>query len=253
MIKVLIIEDEISAAERLKMMLNTLNQEFELLAIFDSVSSSVDYLKSNPHPDLIFMDIHLADGLSFEILDQVEVSTPVIFITAYDEFAIRAFKLNSIDYLLKPLKIAELKQAVNKFEMLMGQQRKLEVSSLLKALQGNQKSFQKRLMLRLGQTLRVVEIADIAYFYTEDKADYLCTFEGQKMLIDFHMDEIQSMVDPCVFFRINRQFIVNIKSIENMSTYSKSRVKLALKPPCSIETIVSAERSSEFKIWLVGK
>ena len=253
MIKVLIIEDEISAAERLKMMLNTLNQEFELLAIFDSVSFSVDYLKSNPHPDLIFMDIHLADGLSFEILDQVEVSTPVIFITAYDEFAIRAFRLNSIDYLLKPLKIAELKQAVNKFEMLMGQQRKLEVSSLLKALQGNQKSFQKRLMLRLGQTLRVVEIADIAYFYTEDKADYLCTSEGQKMLIDFHMDEIQSMVDPCVFFRINRQFIVNIKSIENMSTYSKSRVKLALKPPCSIETIVSAERSSEFKIWLVGK
>jgi len=251
--KIVIIEDEESAVERLISLLKSLDYDFEVLEVFDSVQTSVAYLKNNKQADLIFMDVHLADGDSFEIIQQVEILTPVIFITAYDEFAIKAFKLNSIDYLLKPLKKQDLQAAVDKFKKLSKPQEKLEIAELLKVFQTPNKGFQKRIVIKLGQAIKVVEIADIAYFFTEDKAEYLCTFDGHKMLMDFHLDEVQGMVDPKVFYRINRQFIVNIKSIEQMFTHSKSRVKLVLNPNYSDEIIVSAERSPDFKQWLIGK
>ncbi|OYU94923.1 MAG: DNA-binding response regulator [Bacteroidetes bacterium B1(2017)] len=250
--RILIIEDEQTAADRLQDLLKSIEPTCEIIGVLDSISSSVEWLKKWGAPDLIFMDIHLADGVSFEIFKQVEVLSPIIFITAFNEFAIQAFKVNSIDYLLKPLKKVELQLALEKFDKFAKGKPSIQVESLLKAIQDTTKVYQTRIMLRLGQNLRVVEIADIAYFYTEDKADFLITFQGQKMLMDYHLDEIQNMVDPKQFFRINRQFIVNIKAIGEMVTHSKSRVKLSLKPAIHIETIVSAERSSDFKDWLMG-
>lgn len=250
--KVVIIEDETPAAKRLAKLLNNYSNNIEVIYQADSIESSVRYLATMPNIDLIFMDIQLADGLSFDIFQQTTVTTPVIFTTAFDQYTLKAFKVNSIDYLLKPLKKVELQAALEKFDKLSKGKQAIQVESLLKAIQGTSKEYQTRIMLRLGQNLRVVEIADIAYFYTEDKADYLITFQGQKMLMDYHLDEIQNMVDPKQYFRINRQFIVNIKAIGDMVTHSKSRVKLSLKPPTHIETIVSAERSSDFKDWLMG-
>jgi DNA-binding LytR/AlgR family response regulator len=253
MYKVLIIEDEESAAERLKALLNTLEQGFEVLAILDSIQTALDYLAVNEEPNLVFMDIHLADGLSFEILERSKLSSPIIFITAYDEYAIQAFKVNSIDYLLKPLKKAELKQAISKFERFTGGRPKIEVKELISAIQNPTMIYQKRFMIKLGQSIKMVEADQIAYFYYNDRSTYLMDFSGNRLLTDFSMDELQNLLNPSMFFRINRQFILNIKSIQKMYTHSKSRVKVVLNPEIEIETIVSSERSSDFKTWLMGK
>jgi DNA-binding LytR/AlgR family response regulator len=253
MYKVLIIEDEESAAERLKALLGTLDQPFEVMAVLDGIQASLDYLGKHAEPDLVFMDIHLSDGISFEILERSNLKAPIIFITAYDEFAIQAFKVNSIDYLLKPLKKAELQQAILKFERFSGVRNNLEVRELIHAIQAPKKLYQKRFMIKLGQSIRVVEAAEIAYFFTEERSTFLVDFSGVRLLTDFTLDEVNSLLDPSMFFRINRQFILNIKSIQKMFTHSKSRVKVQLNPASEIETIVSAERSADFKLWLTGK
>lgn len=253
MYKVLIIEDEESAAERLKALLGTLDQPFEVMAVLDGIQTSLDYLSKHAEPDLVFMDIHLSDGVSFEILERSNLKAPIIFITAYDEFAIQAFKVNSIDYLLKPLKKAELQQAILKFERFSGVRNNLEVRELIDAIQAPKKLYQKRFMIKLGQSIRVVEAAEIAYFFTEERSTFLVDFSGVRLLTDFTLDEVNSLLDPSMFFRINRQFILNIKSIQKMFTHSKSRVKVLLNPASEMETIVSAERSADFKLWLTGK
>jgi len=230
-----------------------LDQPFEVMAILDGIQTSLDYLGKHAEPDLVFMDIHLSDGISFEILERSNLKAPIIFITAYDEFAIQAFKVNSIDYLLKPLKKAELQQAILKFERFSGVRNNLEVRELIHAIQAPKKLYQKRFMIKLGQSIRVVEVAEIAYFFTEERSTFLVDFSGVRLLTDFTLDEVNSLLDPSMFFRINRQFILNIKSIQKMFTHSKSRVKVLLNPASEIETIVSAERSADFKLWLTGK
>jgi len=253
MIKILIIEDEEPAAERLAKMLLDIDPNIIVVGNTVSVKSSVKWFKENPIPDLILMDINLSDGHSFDIFKEVEISAPIIFITAYDQYAIDAFKLNSIDYILKPIKKDELRNALDKFKR-MGNIQVQHMTSLLNTIKSNQdKEFQKRIVIRYGDTIKMIEITDIAYFYTEEKINFLCTNGDTRMPIDQNLDELEEILDPKIYFRINRQFIINISAIEKMLTWSKSRVKIILKPASEHETIVSTERSSHFKDWLIGK
>ena len=252
---VLLIEDEEAAVTRMQKMLRQLDPNLQIAGVADSIESSVNWLRENPAPDLIFSDIHLADGSSFEIFKEVEVSAPVIFTTAFDQYALDAFKVNSIDYLLKPVKPAELEKSLDKWKKLRTQNSSpaIDYQQLLQALKPAQNNFQKRLVIRYGPHIKTVEVADVAYFFTQEKITFLCTFEGKKLPVDATLDEMEKELDPSEFFRINRQFIINIKAIGSMVSYSKSRVKIELQPPSEIETIVSTERSSTFKNWLTGK
>ncbi|MFC5269740.1 LytR/AlgR family response regulator transcription factor [Adhaeribacter terreus] len=253
--KVFLIEDEEVAAARMEKLLRQLEPGLYIAGVADSIESSVEWLRQNPAPDLIFSDIHLADGSSFEIFKEVEVTAPVIFTTAFDQYALDAFKVNSIDYLLKPVKQAELEKSLEKWKRLRSQNTNpvIDYQQLLQALKPAQQHFQKRLVIRYGPHIKTVEVADVAYFFTQEKVTFLCTFEGKKLPVDSTLDEQEKELDPTVFFRINRQFIINVKAIGNMLSYSKSRVKIELNPPSEIETIVSTERSATFKNWLTGK
>ncbi len=248
-----IIEDEDPAALRLEKMIRDIEPDSVLVEHLVSVKSAINFLKKNAHPDLIFLDIRLGDGVSFDIFEVVKPDCPVIFTTAYDQFAIQAFKVNSIDYLLKPVKKEELAVALSKFKSITEKTNQMPVNydKLLALIKGNQEQ-QKRLLIRFGDTIKAIEIIDVAYFYTENKINYLCTFDSKIYPVDQNLDQIESITDHAVFFRINRQFIVNIKAISKMISYSKSRVKLLLIPITSIETIVSTERSPNFKTWLTG-
>lgn len=251
--KVVIIEDEAFAALRLKKMIQEYNPEIKILAELESVSESVKWFKSNPEPDLIFLDIHLEDDLSFAIFDQVNISSPVIFTTAFDEYAIKAFKLKSIDYLLKPIVHEELAAALKKYEQFSGlHQNSVDLQSLYNLLTGNEKKYRERFSISVGTKIKMVEVSDIAYFFVMDKGVYLRTNLGNTYNIDFTLDKLEEMLNPAKFFRINRKYLVNISSIANMVAYSRGRVKLELKPKADeeFETIVSIDRSSDFKKWL---
>ena len=252
--KYLIIEDEDPAAQRLQKLIGEVEPSFVMVAHLVSIKSSVKWLTENKHPDVMFMDIQLADGNSFEIFNVVKPQCPVIFTTAYDQYALQAFKVNSIDYLLKPIKKNELAEAIEKLKTLHPQdhvKKFPDFENLLKMIKGKEE-FQKRILIRYADTIKAVDIKDVAYFYTENKINFLCTFDKKSYPIDFNLDQIEAMIDPAVFFRINRQFIVNVNAIKNMVSYSKSRVKLELNPPTEIETVVSTERSPNFKSWLTG-
>jgi len=254
--KVLIVEDENLTANRLAKMLEGLNDEYEVAGITGGVIQTIDWLKNNPAPDLGLFDIQLADGISFEIFQSIEINWPVIFITAYDDHALKALKLNATDYLLKPVKESELIKALGKFK---AQKNVLDESSLFKLFKTflpdavvEKPKFLERIKLNIGNKLRVLSIDDIAYFYIQNKGVYAMTHEGDKNLLTLNLDEIENAVNPKNFFRINRQFIVSIKSLGKMTMYSKSRIKLDLNPDPGVETITSVERSADFKDWLGG-
>jgi len=252
--EVLIIEDEPAAARRLERLLATIEPKAKLTTVLSSVEESVKWLKMNKDPEIIFMDIQLEDGHSFEILNQINVSSHIIFITAFDEFAIKAFKYNSIDYLLKPLKKPELNLALKKYHLIKNSRPELnfDYQKLAKTLGAKVYEKPKRILIHIGSQLKTIEIKDISYLYIKNKIVYAITKDGKKMPIDFSLDQFEEMSNPDIFFRINRQFIINVGSIDQMHVYSKSRVKLVLKPACDEETIVSTERSSYFKKWITG-
>ena len=250
---VVIIEDEAFAALRLKKMIQEYDPRIKIVAELESVAESVKWFKSNPEPDLIFLDIHLEDDLSFAIFEQVNINSPVIFTTAFDEYAIKAFKLKSIDYLLKPIVHEELAAALKKYELFNGLHRNpVDLQSLYDLLTGNEKRYRERFSIAVGSKIKIVEVADIAYFFVMDKGVYLRTSQGNTFNIDFTLDKLEEMLNPAGFFRINRKYLVSISSIANMVAYSRGRVKLELKPKAGdeFETIVSIDRSSEFKKWL---
>ena len=252
--KAIIIEDEEPAAERLKKLIAQEDASIQIEEVIVSIRSAVSYLKKNT-PDLIFLDINLADGESFEIFRQVEVNSPVIFTTAYDQFALQAFKLNSIDYLLKPVKKEELSSALKKYRKLHESKNEpaVDYSKLAEILSKEKNNYKKRLLIRYGDLFKTVEIKDAAYFYSENKISYVCTKDNAQYALDNTLDELEKLLEPKEFFRINRQFIVCVDCIDKMLAVSKSRVKLSLKPPSAHETIVSTERSPEFKKWLAGE
>lgn len=247
--KVLIIEDEDAAARRLVKLIQEIDADIEVVAQLDSIESTLLWLEQNKLPELIFLDIHLADGSSFELFHYVKIDKPIIFTTAYDQYAIQAFKVNAIDYLLKPIKQAELQQAIDKYKNLRSAAI-FDYQQLAKAL--HQERQERRLLIKLGQNIRIVDMNDAAYFYTESKITFVMTKEGKRYPLDFSLEKVEEIVDEKQFFRINRQFIVNINCIKEMYAYSKSRVKLELEPSCDLDTVVSTERSPVFKKWLQG-
>lgn len=250
--KLLIIEDEPASAQRLKKMAIEIEPGIMVLDVIDSISTALEWFKTNAEPDLILSDIHLADGLSFEIFRQVSVTCPVIFTTAYDQYAIQAFKLNSIDYLLKPVKKDELAGAINKFRKSRPAALQIDLSKLAAMLGGSQKEYLHRIIIRLGQQIKMLEVRDIAYFYIDEKIVFATTFQKDRLPMDLSLDQLEKQLDPKRFFRINRAFIISLESIDTMITYSKARIKIKLKPPCELESITSTERSAEFREWLRG-
>lgn len=250
--KIAIIEDEEPSAKRLSKLINEIDPSVEILTQLESVSSAIDWFNEHENPDLIFSDIQLSDGLSFDIFRNVKIDCPIIFTTAFDQYAIDAFKVNSIDYLLKPLKKEELKTAIEKFHKLGGQAGKssVDISKLLEAIHLPKSEFKKRFVIRYGEHIKTIMIEDVAYFNTEDKINFLTTKEGRRYTIDYNLDALEAILDPKIFFRINRQFIIGIHAISDMFSYSKSRVLIKLNPPSKHETIVSTERSGDFKLWL---
>jgi DNA-binding LytR/AlgR family response regulator len=250
MIRTLIIEDERAAAERLEKMLRRIDPEIEITGILDSIVSSVEWLKTNPHPDLIMLDIQLADGQSFDIFRYVRVESFVIFTTAYDEFAIRAFELNSIDYLLKPVNETKLSQALLKFKKIHPIHPKINLDQLLHELEGIRSQWKKRFLVNAGQKIRSVEINEIAYFYSLDKGTFLCTDDNRHYLTEFSLEKLETLIDPDIFFRINRQYIIRFSSILKIHLLSKSRIKVEVRPPPASELLVSTSRTHEFRLWL---
>lgn len=248
--KVLIVEDEVAAARRLAKMLQSIAPESELLAITDSISSTVNWLKENGEPELMLMDIHLADGSSFRVFDKVKVKCPIIFTTAYDQYAIQAFKVNSIDYLLKPIKESELTFSLNKFKEKSIASSNIDLEKLINELRKPIENYQQRFVVQFADKLKSIDVNSIAYFTALEKSVYLITDDNHQYAIDYTLEKLEEVINPKVFYRVNRKFIVNITAIKGMYTYSKSRVKIELQPDSEVEVIVSSERSSGFKEWL---
>nr|NQU91035.1 response regulator transcription factor [Bacteroidota bacterium] len=228
-LKILIIEDEPFAQEELKRMLFKLNPEFEILDMIDTVEDAVEWLESNDPPDLIFLDIQLADGISFEIFRRTEVTAPVIFTTAFDEYAIKAFRVNSIDYLLKPIKMNDLMMALNKFDSIRDQFQKtgreelnISKNQLQTLLNLSPKSFKSRFVTRVGDQIKYLTVDDVAYFYAEDNVVFVITRDKKRYIIDHTIEEIDKMVDPKSFFRLNRSFLSHIKAINKVYKYVNS-------------------------------
>lgn len=238
----IIIEDEPLAVLVLEKILRKIAPEVTVQARLDSVGESVEWLRHN-RTELIFSDIHLGDGQSFEIFEQVEVKVPVIFITAYDEYAIQAFKNQGIDYILKPFEEEDIRKALDKMESLQGQK---EPST------GSTKGYQERFLVQIGTKIKSVAVEDVAYFMADGKYLMLFTSEGTNYIVDQTMAGIEERLNPRFFFRINRKFIISFQAIREMVKYSNSRIKVVLSPlpPENVETIVSAERIREFKEWL---
>lgn len=247
---VIIIEDEPLSAEHLANLLGRADKTVQVSATYDSVKRAVEALNAGSDANLIFVDIHLADGLSFEIFDKVEINTPVIFTTAYDEYAIKAFKYNSIDYLLKPIGLAELKAALEKYRRLNGPHEKTGFREMAEAYNAVQKQYKQRFMVRMGETIVSVKTEDVAHFLAEDGIVLLCTSGGKRYPVDYSLDQVEEYCDPKLFFRINRKVMVNISAIQKISTYFNSRLKIAAGPLAEEDGIVSRERVGDFKLWL---
>lgn len=253
--RVLIIEDEMLAAKRLRKIVEEQEPDVQILGVTDSIESSVEWLNSHSHPELILMDIELADGQSFEIFNRVDVKSTIIFTTAYDEYAIRAFKVNSIDYLLKPIEPEELKRSFEKLKLrntLMNESsQKIDLDSIVLALKGKQnQTFKQRFLVKQGQRLIPIDISEIAFFYTEDKVSFIRTNADLRYMVDYSLDELEELLDPMVFFRANRQFIVSPKSLDGIHHHFNGKLKINLKPLAGEDVFVSRERAADFKKWL---
>lgn len=250
--KVLIIEDEPQAAQRLENLIKGLIPHVEILDKIDSVKRAVSWISANPKPDLIFMDIQLADGISFLIFEQCQILSPVIFVTAYDAYALKAFKVNSIDYILKPVDKDELSAALKKFETLSGNDVKTKtvLANIDQAMQMLTKKFKTRFMIKVGEHLRTIEVSNILYFFSQDKATFCYTTDNRQLILDYTLEQLEEMIDPAVFFRINRKFLVAAQSIQDIISYTNSRLKLVVKGSADNDIIVARERVQEFKDWL---
>lgn len=256
--KVLIIEDEKFAQEELKRFLQDVDgYNIEVLDCLESIEDAVDWLTSNTKPDLIFMDIQLSDGLSFEIFNQLHLTTPVIFTTAFENYAIRAFKVHSIDYLLKPIDKLDLKKAIDQYHAIKASYsdetapalNQNQVEKLLN-LSAEPVEYKKRFIIKTGDRLRHVSVDDIAFFYSENDYTYLVAKENAKFIIDYKLDELIELLDPNEFFRLSRKYITNIHSIKLVNKYFNSRLEVILQPESKDQILISRVRVPEFLKWL---
>lgn len=247
--KVLVVEDEELAAKRLINMLSEVDGDITIVDQLDTVQDTVSRLLNEPSPDLIFLDIQLADGLSFEIFEMMEVNIPIIFTTAYDQYALNAFKVNSIDYLLKPLTKEDVATALGKYKQRVGRNviDKSQMEALIKSFSNQHKN---RFLIKIGEHIKSVATNDIGYFFSRDKATYCMTTDGKSYLLDYSLEHLAPMISPEKFFRINRAYLVSFDVIEDMISYTNSRLKLVLLHSSDTDIIVSRERVQDFKKWL---
>lgn len=251
--KVVIIEDEKSNSKRLISLLSKIDQEIQVLKVLESVEESIEYIANNPEPDLFFLDIQLADGLSFEIFEEIEINVPVIFTTAYDEYTLQAFKLNSIDYLLKPIDPIELERSIIKYKKLFSKDNvtnSSQIEKLLTQLQIEKPKFRSRILLKNGRTMTSQLIEEIAFFVIDNQLLYVYNFQGEKFILDNNLEDLEKQINPELFFRVNRQTIININIITKMVNYEGGRLRLVTNPGYHKEIIVSREKVGSFKNWI---
>ena len=256
---ILIVEDEDLAVKKIRKTLQAVDEDAVVAGVTDSIESTVSWLQQNTPPDLILMDIELADGQSFEIFKLTEVKSPVVFTTSYDEYALKAFKVNSIDYLLKPVQKEELQAAMDKYRKLketytVQEQATENVSldRLVKELKEKlqPKEYRKRFLVKLGQRLVSIEVEDIAYFFSDGRLNFFMTNDNKKFVVDYTMDELDDMIDPQQYFRISRSFYVSAGCIDKIDDYFGNRLILGLRPALDKEALVSREKVSDFKKWM---
>ncbi|MFH1120173.1 MAG: LytTR family DNA-binding domain-containing protein [Bacteroidota bacterium] len=248
--KVVIIEDEELAARRLESLIKECAPDTQVLAMLESVEEAVTWFRNHPSPDLIFLDIHLEDDLSFSIFEKVKVDSPIIFTTAFDEYAIRAFKMRSIDYLLKPIVQEELARSLEKYREFTSAHRQPDMESLFRMISTGSPAYKERFSITVGQKIKSYAISDIAWFYSEEGITFMVINDNHQYPLDFSLDELTVQLNPKEFFRINRQFLVKLSAIKNVHIYPKSRLKLELTPPSDKEVFVSRDKVARFKEWL---
>lgn len=251
--KVLIIEDEPIAASRLIDLLKKYDKKIEVSAKIASVKKTVKWFNENVEPDLVFMDIQLADGLSFDIFEQVNISCPIIFTTAYDEYAIKAFKVNSVDYLLKPIDFDELTYSIEKYKKnfnVKSDNASIQYSQIEEVVSMLTNKYKDRFVVKVGVHIKPIETSNILYFHSLQKATYIHTNDNRNYVIDFSLEQIENLVNPKMFFRINRKYIININAINDIVSFSKSRMKINLQDSDVEDFIVSREKVNKFKNWL---
>ena len=247
---ILVIEDEQHTAERLVQLLEKYDSDFNILAIIPSIKKAKEWFKNNKQPDLIFQDIVLNDGNCFEIYEEISIDTPIVFTTAYSEYALESFKLNSIDYIVKPYDFADLKRVLEKFEKLKGVFAPATNTILKKVLDNNKIVSKQRFLIKIGDSFSFLNTSDIQCFVYENGLTYAYTIEGKKKPIDNTISELTEMLDESIFFQINRKHILSINSISKINTWFTSRLKIHLKIKLKEELIVSRERVKDFKEWL---
>ena len=249
--KILILEDEEQALNRLQKIIAEILPGAVLVGNTASIEETIHWFKHNPMPSLIFMDIQLADGNSFQLFNTIKINCPVIFTTAYESYALEAFKVNSVDYLLKPIDKTDVKRAIDKLKLLQSSSfAVVDYAQILKTLPTPPVKYKDRFIIKLGDTIKSLSIADIAYFYTENKSNFVCTNEGKRFPVDFNLDQIEQMLNPKNFFRINRQFIIGHHAIEEMKAHTRSRIIVKLTPPSKLDTVVAIDRAQDFRTWL---
>lgn len=249
--KVVIIEDEYPAIQKLERLLNEIDTDIEVVSVLGSVEDSTNWLHENPHPDLIFMDIQLEDGFCFEIFENIEINTPVIFTTAFDEYALRAFKVNSVDYLLKPIDSVALRKAIQKFKWVhKNEDFNSKIEILINQLQPK---FKERFFIKVGEHYKSIQITDIHCFYIKERCPFMYTAKGKTYAMDHSLDKVEKMIDPKRFFRVNRNYIINLSAIKDIIAYSSSRLKILVEHWVDHdEILVSRERVKDFKAWMDG-
>ena len=255
--KVLIVEDEELAVKKIRKTLGEVDADAVIMGVTDSIQGTVNWLQENPSPDLILMDIELSDGQSFEIFSRTKVNSAVVFTTSYDEYALKAFKVNSIDYLLKPIQKEDLEAALNKYKQMKTMyagngHNELNMDALVKELQHKlqPKEFRKRFLVKHGQKLVSIDVEEIAYFFSDGRLNFFKTYDNKKFVVDYTMDELEDMLDSQRYFRISRSFYVSVNSMNQIHDYFGNRLLLHLKPPVDKESIVSREKVTDFKKWM---
>ncbi len=253
---VIIIEDEAPAAEKLERYINRYDKGIQVLKILSSITSSVNWLKQNAATvDLIFMDIQLSDGLSFSIFEEIQISKPIIFTTAYDEYAIKAFEVNSIAYLLKPIVFTDLGAALKKWEKIKEENVQGSVKNFKKLLEeiSHKKQYKSRFMVKIGGHIRSITINQILYFYAEGRNAYITIDQGRNLIIDYKLEELETLLDPKLFFRVNRTYIMHINAINEVLVHSNSRLKIITQNNPHEDVIISREKVGLFKQWFAGE
>ena len=252
--RVLIIEDEPLAAEKLTKLLLEYNVTIQILETLQSVEAAITWLKNNNRPDLLLLDIHLADGLCFDIFKEIEVKCPVIFCTAYDQYALKAFQLHSIDYLLKPVQYGKLEQSLEKMKE-MQQSRTADIlpakiDDIINIVKNKDAGYKSRFMVKLGNKIKTIKTQEIAYFHSNNKLNMLVTKDGQSFPVDYSLDELIQILNPKFFFHISRKLIIHIDAAKEIHPYFKGRLKLILTPHLDEEVLVSSQKTPLFKAWL---